>query len=53
MILNSPHNPTGHVATAAELAAIAKLCVKHDILCVSDEVYEGCVFPQVGRLVGR
>jgi N-succinyldiaminopimelate aminotransferase len=45
LVLNSPHNPTGHVATAAELEAVASLCVRHDLLAVADEVYEHCVFP--------
>jgi len=40
MILNSPHNPTGMVATDAELTAIAALAVEHDLLVISDEVYE-------------
>lgn len=40
LILNSPHNPTGMVATDAELTAIAALAVEHDLLVISDEVYE-------------
>jgi len=44
VLLNSPHNPTGHVASEAELAAVAEVCVEHDLLAVSDEVYEHAVF---------
>jgi len=40
LMLNSPHNPTGMVATDTELAAIAALAVEHDLLVISDEVYE-------------
>lgn len=39
MIFNSPHNPSGHVATEAELQLISKLCIQHDALAVSDEVH--------------
>ena len=44
LIVNSPHNPTGMVATDAELAAIAELAVAHDLLVITDEVYEQLVF---------
>jgi N-succinyldiaminopimelate aminotransferase len=44
LILNSPHNPTGMVATDAELAAIADLAVSADLLVITDEVYEHLVF---------
>jgi N-succinyldiaminopimelate aminotransferase len=44
ILLNSPHNPTGMVATRAELSAIAELAVRHDLLVVTDEVYEHLVF---------
>jgi N-succinyldiaminopimelate aminotransferase len=44
ILLNSPHNPTGMVATKAELTAIAELAVRHDLLVVTDEVYEHLVF---------
>ncbi|GAA4902824.1 pyridoxal phosphate-dependent aminotransferase [Stackebrandtia albiflava] len=40
LIMNTPHNPTGKVFTAEELATIAELCRRHDVLIVSDEVYE-------------
>ncbi len=44
LLLNSPHNPTGKVFDAAELADIAKVCVEADLLVVTDEVYEHLVF---------
>jgi N-succinyldiaminopimelate aminotransferase len=44
ILLNSPHNPTGKVFGAAELAFVARLCVEHDLLAVTDEVYEHMVF---------
>jgi N-succinyldiaminopimelate aminotransferase len=44
VLLNSPHNPTGKVFTAAELATIAGLCLDHDVYAVTDEVYEHLVF---------
>jgi aminotransferase len=40
IILNSPHNPTGKVFTAGELETIAALCREHDLLAVTDEIYE-------------
>jgi N-succinyldiaminopimelate aminotransferase len=44
IIVNSPHNPTGMVATDAELAGIAALASEHDLLVITDEVYEQLVF---------
>jgi N-succinyldiaminopimelate aminotransferase len=44
VLLNSPHNPTGKVFGAEELAAIAALCVERDVIAVTDEVYEHLVF---------
>ena len=44
ILLNSPHNPTGMVLTRDELAVIASLAVEHDLLVVTDEVYEHLVF---------
>lgn len=40
LLLNSPHNPTGTVLTEGELRVIADLAVEHDLLVVTDEVYE-------------
>jgi N-succinyldiaminopimelate aminotransferase len=44
LILNTPHNPTGTVFTCDELALIAGLCQEHDVLAITDEVYEHIVF---------
>jgi len=44
ILLNSPHNPTGSVFTRDELAAIAALATRNDLLVVTDEVYEHLVF---------
>ncbi|KAG7303913.1 hypothetical protein JYU34_010826 [Plutella xylostella] len=44
IILNTPHNPLGKVFTQAELTLIADLCKKHNVLCLSDEVYEWMVY---------
>jgi N-succinyldiaminopimelate aminotransferase len=44
VLLNSPHNPTGKVFTRTELELIAALCVEHDAIAVTDEVYEHLVF---------
>jgi N-succinyldiaminopimelate aminotransferase len=44
LLLNTPHNPTGHVFDERELAAVAQVCVEHDLLAVTDEVYEHLVF---------
>jgi N-succinyldiaminopimelate aminotransferase len=44
LIVNSPHNPTGAVLSATELAAIAEIAVAADLLVITDEVYEHLVF---------
>jgi N-succinyldiaminopimelate aminotransferase len=44
ILLNTPHNPTGAVLNATELAAIAELCLEHDLAVIADEVYEHLVF---------
>ena len=44
VVLNSPHNPTGRVFSQEELEAVARVCVDHDLLAVTDEVYEHLVF---------
>jgi len=44
LLLNSPHNPTGKVFSQAELETIARLCIRHDVLVVADEVYEHLVY---------
>jgi N-succinyldiaminopimelate aminotransferase len=44
LLLNSPHNPTGKVFSRAELQCIADLACEHDLVVVTDEVYEHLVF---------
>lgn len=44
LLINSPHNPTGTVLRRLELAALAELAVEHDLLVITDEVYEHLVF---------
>ncbi|CAG9765009.1 unnamed protein product [Ceutorhynchus assimilis] len=44
IILNTPNNPLGKVFTLEELTFIADLCKKHNVLCISDEVYEWLVY---------
>jgi aminotransferase len=40
IIVNSPNNPTGRVFTREELELIAALCQEHDVIAVTDEIYE-------------
>lgn len=44
ILLNTPHNPTGKVFNADELAVIAELACQHDLIVISDEVYEHLTF---------
>ena len=44
IIFNSPNNPTGKVFTRRELQLIADLCLKHDLLAITDEIYEHIIF---------
>ncbi|WP_414691227.1 pyridoxal phosphate-dependent aminotransferase [Nocardioides sp. LML1-1-1.1] len=44
ILLNTPHNPTGRVLDDAELAAVADVARRHDLLVVTDEVYEHLTF---------
>ena len=44
ILLNTPHNPTGHVLDAEELAAVADVARRHDLVVVTDEVYEHLTF---------
>ena len=44
VVLINPTNPTGTVYSAAELAALAQICIRHDLLVLSDEVYEYITF---------
>jgi aminotransferase len=44
VVLNSPHNPTGKVFTRAELELIAGLCIEHDAMVFTDDIYEHIVY---------
>jgi N-succinyldiaminopimelate aminotransferase len=47
ILLNSPHNPTGTVFTESELAVVAELAREHDLVVITDEVYEHLIFDGV------
>jgi N-succinyldiaminopimelate aminotransferase len=44
LLLNTPHNPTGKVLSRAELEEVADVCRRHDLVAVTDEVYEHLVY---------
>jgi N-succinyldiaminopimelate aminotransferase len=44
LLLNTPHNPTGKVFSRQELELIAETCIEHDLIAITDEVYEHLVF---------
>ncbi|MBW7920597.1 MAG: pyridoxal phosphate-dependent aminotransferase [Rubellimicrobium sp.] len=44
LLLNSPHNPTGAVLSAGDIAALGEICIRHDLWIISDEVYEHFLF---------
>ncbi len=44
LLLNTPHNPTGRVLTREEMETLAALCRTHDVVCVTDEVYDRLVY---------
>jgi N-succinyldiaminopimelate aminotransferase len=50
LILNSPHNPTGTVLDRADLAALAEIACAHDLLVLTDEVYEHLVYDDAEHL---
>lgn len=47
LILNSPNNPTGSVYTRKELNDIAEVCLKHEIVVISDEIYERLIYDEM------
>jgi N-succinyldiaminopimelate aminotransferase len=49
LIVNNPHNPTGHVLSTAERRAIATLAAEFDLIVISDEVYEHLTFTEAHR----
>jgi aminotransferase len=44
VVINTPNNPTGRVFDRQELAAVAEICVEHDLLCITDEIYEHILY---------
>ena len=44
LVLNTPHNPTGKVFTREELEQIAELCIEHDVLVFTDDIYEHILY---------
>jgi N-succinyldiaminopimelate aminotransferase len=50
ILLNSPHNPTGMVLTAAELVGIADIAIRSDLFVLSDEAYEHLTFDNVAHI---
>ena len=44
IIINTPHNPSGHVLTRTELAQIAAVCQEFDCLAITDEIYEHILY---------
>eukprot|EP00096_Caligus_rogercresseyi_P014770 TRINITY_DN725_c0_g1_i5.p1 TRINITY_DN725_c0_g1~~TRINITY_DN725_c0_g1_i5.p1 ORF type:complete len:424 (-),score=135.33 TRINITY_DN725_c0_g1_i5:169-1440(-) len=44
IIFNNPNNPLGKVYSREEIQMVADLCIKHNVLCISDDVYEHMVF---------
>ena len=49
VIINTPHNPTGTVWSAADLERLAAALAAHDCYLISDEVYEHIVFVETGH----
>lgn len=44
IVVNTPHNPTGKVFTRQEMELIAELCIEHDAVAFTDEIYEHLVY---------
>jgi methionine aminotransferase len=47
IMINTPHNPSGAVLSEADLKALQELAIKHDLIVLSDEVYERIIFDNV------
>ncbi len=50
IILNTPNNPTGKVFSRRELESIAALCLKWDVVAISDEIYEHIIYDGVAHV---
>jgi aminotransferase len=49
IVFNSPNNPSGKVFSRTELETIAGLCLRHDLLAITDEIYEHIVYDGLGH----
>ena len=49
IVFNTPNNPSGKVFSRAELESIAALCRRHDLLAITDEIYEHIVYDGLGH----
>ena len=49
IIFNSPNNPSGKVFSRQELQVIGDLCLQHDLLAITDEIYEHIVYDGLGH----
>jgi len=50
IVINTPHNPTGKVFSRDELRTIAELCQKHNVLAITDEVYEHILYDDASHV---
>jgi len=50
VLINSPGNPTGAVYTRAELLALGEVIVRHNLLVISDEIYEKLIYEGEGHV---
>ncbi len=49
IVFNSPNNPSGKVFSRSELETIADVCLRHDLLAITDEIYEHIVYDGLGH----
>lgn len=50
LILNTPNNPSGKVFSGKELAMIAKYCIEHDVIVITDEIYEHIIYDGLAHI---
>ena len=50
IVINTPNNPTGKVFSEEELRFIARLCVKYDVIAITDEIYEHIMYDDHSHL---
>lgn len=49
IMINTPHNPTGSVLTEEDLKTLEEIALKHDLIVLSDEVYERLIFEKISH----